>query len=132
MSDAADRNLRPWIAAAADVAVLVLFVVIGRRNHHEDAGLVGFLRVWWPFVVGLLVAWLVTGLARAPVAWPRAVAAWLVTVGVGMTVRIVVQGRSLSVAFTIVSLVFVGAGMLGWRAVVRVAERRRAADAVSG
>ena len=51
VSDAADRNLRPWIAAAADVAVLVLFVVIGRRSHHEDAGLVGFLRVWWPFVV---------------------------------------------------------------------------------
>ena len=132
MSDTADRNLRPWIAAAADVAVLVLFVVIGRRNHHADAGLVGFLRVWWPFVVGLLVAWLVTGLARAPLAWPRAIVAWLVAVGVGMTVRIAVQGRSLSVAFTIVSLVFVGAGMLGWRAVVRVAQRRRAADAVSG
>ncbi len=117
---------------AADVAVLVLFVVIGRRNHHEDAGLAGFLRVWWPFVVGLVVAWLVTGLARAPLAWPRAIVAWLVTVGVGMTVRIVVQGRSLSVAFTIVSLVFVAAGMLGWRAVVRMARRRRAVDAASG
>ena len=74
MGDDTGRTLRPWIAAAADVAVLVVFVVIGRRSHHEDAGVAGFLRVWWPFVVGLAVAWLVTGLVRSPLAWGRAVA----------------------------------------------------------
>jgi hypothetical protein len=107
------------VAAAADVAVLVLFVVVGRRSHHEDAGLAGFLRVWWPFAAALVVAWLATGLWRTPLAWDRAVAAWLVTVGLGMALRIVVEDRDFKVAFTIVTLVFVGAGMLGWRAVVR-------------
>ncbi len=91
----------------------------GRRSHHEDAGLAGFLRVWWPFLVGLLVAWLVTGLWRVPLAWPRAIGAWLATVAVGMALRIAIEGRDFKIAFTIVTLVFVGVGMLGWRAVVR-------------
>ena len=119
MHDQRDRLRRPWLAALGDLAVLVLFVLIGRRSHHEDAGLTGFLRVWWPFAVGLAVAWVATGLWRAPLAWPRAVAAWLVTVAVGMTLRIAVQDRELKVAFTIVTLVFVGVGMLGWRTVAR-------------
>jgi hypothetical protein len=47
------------------------------------------------------------------------VIAWLVTVALGMALRIAVQGRGFKVAFAIVTLLFVGAGMLGWRAVVR-------------
>lgn len=129
MTTPRDRTLRPWIAAAADLAVVVLFVLIGRRSHHEDAGLVGFLRVWWPFAVGLGVGWLAGGLARAPLAWGRAAAAWCATVAVGMALRIVVEGRSFSVAFTIVTLVFTGVGMLGWRAIVRALRVRRTADA---
>ena len=119
MTDGRDRLSRPWVAVVGDVAVLMVFVLVGRRSHHEDAGLAGFLRVWWPFAVGLLTAWLLTGLWRAPLAWRRAVIAWLLTVGLGMALRIAAQGRDLKVAFTIVTLVFVGAGMLGWRAVVR-------------
>jgi len=111
--------VRSRMALLGDLAVLVVFVLVGRRSHHEDAGLAGFVRVWWPFAVALGVAWLVCGLWRAPLVWPRAVAAWLVTVGLGMALRIAVQGRELKVAFTIVTLLFVGAGMLGWRAVVR-------------
>jgi hypothetical protein len=123
VAETPQRPFRPWLAALADLAVLVLFVVVGRRSHHEDAGVAGFLRVWWPFAVALLVAWSVAGLWRAPLAWRRVVAAWLLTVGLGMVLRIAVEGREFKLAFTIVTLVFVGAGMLGWRAVVR---RRRA------
>ena len=129
VTDDRGPTLRPWIAAVADVAVVVLFVLIGRRSHHEDAGIAGFLRVAWPFVVGLAVGWLVTGLARAPLAWARAAGAWLLTVAVGMALRIVVEGRDFSIAFTIVTLVFVGAGMLGWRGVVRLVHARRRAVA---
>ena len=121
---AAVSEPRKWVAAVADLAVLVVFVVIGRRTHGEDAGVVGFLRVLWPFAVGLAVGWLVTGLARAPLAWRRAVPAWLLTVAVGMTLRIVVQGHEFKGAFTIVALVFTGAGLLGWRAAVGAARRR--------
>jgi hypothetical protein len=119
MDDRGEQVARPWVALLGDVAVLVVFVLVGRRSHHEDAGIDGFFRVWWPFVVALGVAWLVTGLWRAPLAWGRAVAAWLVTVALGMVLRITLQDREFKVAFTIVTLLFVGAGMLGWRAVVR-------------
>jgi Protein of unknown function (DUF3054) len=129
VSNGRDRMDRPWLAFAGDVVVLVVFVVVGRRSHHEDAGLVGFLRVWWPFAVALVVAWGVTGLGRTPLARGRAVGAWLVTVGLGMALRIVVEGRDFKVAFTIVTLLFVGAGMLGWRAVARWVRSRRAAPA---
>jgi hypothetical protein len=125
VDDSRDQLTRPWLALLGDVAVLVVFVLVGRRSHHEDAGLAGFLRVWWPFAVALVLAWPVTALWRAPLAWPRAVTAWLLTVGVGMALRIGVQDRELEVAFTIVTLLFVGAGMLGWRAIVRW---RRARD----
>jgi hypothetical protein len=116
---ARDRLPRPWRALVGDVAVLVVFVLVGRRSHHEDAGVAGFLRVWWPFAVALGAAWIVAGLWRAPLAWVRTVAAWLLTVALGMALRVAVQGRDFKVAFTIVTLLFVGAGMLGWRAVVR-------------
>jgi hypothetical protein len=119
VAETPDRRFRPWAAVLADLAVLVVFVLVGRRSHNEDAGVAGFLRVWWPFAVALVVAWSVAGLWRAPLAWSRAVAAWLITVGLGMALRIAIEGRDFKVAFTIVTLVFVGAGMLGWRAVVR-------------
>jgi peptidoglycan/LPS O-acetylase OafA/YrhL len=119
-----DRAFRPWVAAVADLAVIVVFVVIGRRTHGEDAGVSGFFRVLWPFAAGLAVAWLVTGLARAPLAWRRAVPAWLLTVAVGIALRIVVQGHDFKVSFAIVALLFTAAGLLGWRAVVQRARRR--------
>jgi hypothetical protein len=125
---AREQLSRPWLGLLGDVAVLVVFVLVGRRSHHEDAGFAGFLRVWWPFAVALGVAWIVTGLWRAPLAWVRAVAAWLVTVALGMALRIVVQDREFKVAFTIVTLLFVGAGMLGWRAVARWRRSRTLAE----
>ena len=107
-----------WTAGAADLAVVVLFVAIGRRTHDTGSAAAGFLRVLWPFVVGLAAGWLVTGLAGAPLAWRRALPAWLVTVGLGVALRILVQGHEFKPAFTLVAVVFVGAGMLGWRGAV--------------
>ena len=113
------RDLSPWAAFGADLLVLVVFVLVGRRSHDEGNGLEGFLRVWWPFAVGLVVATFAAGTWRAPLEWWRAIAAWLVTVAVGMTLRIAVQGREFKPSFVIVTTVFVGVGMLGWRAVAR-------------
>ena len=113
-----ERDVPVWVAALADLAVIVVFVAVGRRSHHEDAGTAGFFRVLWPFAVGLVIGWLATGLYRAPMAFRRAVPAWLITVGVGIGLRIAVQGHEFKLTFTIVSLLFVGGCMLGWRGVV--------------
>ena len=119
-----------WAAAAADLAVLLVFVAIGRRTHHSGSDGAGYVGVLWPFAAGLVAGWLVAGLASAPLAWRRSVPAWLVTVGVGMALRVGVAGHAFKLSFTIVAFLFVGAGMLGWRAVVvatRVLAARRAA-----
>jgi hypothetical protein len=112
-------RLNPWVAFGADLLVLVVFVLMGRRSHDEGSGLEGFLRVWWPFAVGLVVATVISGVWRAPLEWRRAIVAWLVTVVLGMTLRVAVQGREFKPTFVIVTTVFVGAGMLGWRAIAR-------------
>jgi hypothetical protein len=112
-------RLSPWIAFGADLLVLVVFVLVGRRSHDEGSGVEGFLRVWWPFAVALVVATVASGTWRAPLEWRRAIVTWLVTVALGMTLRIAVQGRDFKPTVVIVTTVFVGAGMLGWRGVVR-------------
>ena len=121
-----DPRVQVWAAVAADLVVLLVFVAIGRRTHHSGSDGAGFVGVLWPFAVGLAAGWLVTGLASAPLAWRRSVTAWLVTVGLGIALRVGVAGNAFKLSFTIVAFVFVGAGMLGWRAVV-VATRVRAA-----
>ena len=113
------RDRLSWVAFAADLLVLVVFVLVGRRSHDEGSGLEGFVRVWWPFAVGLVVATVASGTWRAPLEWRRAIVAWLLTVALGMTLRVAVQGREPKPTFVIVTTVFVGAGMLGWRALAR-------------
>ena len=72
-----------------------------------------------------LVAWLL--IKRPQTRVPVGVLG-LVTVGLGVALRIVVQGHEFKPAFTLVAVVFVGAGMLGWRGAVigvrAVGERR--------
>lgn len=127
------RDRRLSVAAVvADLAVLVVFVAVGRRSHDEAAGLEGFVRVWWPFAAGLGAATAVTGLWREPLAWRRAVPAWLLTVAAGMALRVTVQGRDLRPSFVVVTTLFAGVGMLGWRAVVRRRVTRRARAAAGG
>jgi hypothetical protein len=126
-----ERDVPVWVAALADVAVLVVFVALGRRSHHEDAGLAGFFRVLWPFAVGLVIGWGATGLYRAPMAFRRVVAAWLITVVVGVALRIVVQGHDFAPTFIVIASVLIGGCMLGWRGVVTRVSRRRARRVVS-
>jgi hypothetical protein len=118
------RLLRTWIAPAADLAVVVIFVAIGRRSHNEANDASGFFTTLWPFVVGLAAGALVTRLYVAPLEWRRAVPAWLVTVAVGLALRIGVVGHEFKLSFAIVATSFLGLFLLGWRAIARRVLRR--------
>jgi glucose uptake protein GlcU len=122
----------PWVAIVLDALVLVLFVVVGRRSHHEGAALAGFLRVLWPFAVGLVVSAVVTRSWHDPFASRRALFMCLGVVVIGMALRISVQGRELEPSFVAVTTAFVGALMLGWRAAARRIAATRAPASLRG
>jgi DUF3054 family protein len=106
-------------AAMADLACVLVFVVIGRANHGHGETVAGVASTAWPFLAGLAVGWL-AGLAwRRPAGlWPAGVAAWLGTVAVGMVLR-AVSGQGTAVSFIVVALVVLGLFLLGWRALAR-------------
>ncbi|WP_104165638.1 DUF3054 domain-containing protein [Cryobacterium sp. N22] len=116
-------------AAGLDAALLLLFVVIGRASHGE--GLWGVLDTWWPFLTGLVVAWLLLMARRTPlrILW-TGVGVWLITVVVGLLLR-VVTGQGVQLSFVIVTFLVLGVFLLGWRAIALLVQRlnRRGAPA---
>ena len=117
-------------AAGLDAALLLLFVVIGRASHGE--GLWGVLDTWWPFLTGLVVAWLVLMARRTPVRilW-TGVGVWLITVVVGLLLRIV-SGQGVQLSFVIVTFLVLGVFLLGWRAIALLVQRQRRRVAAKG
>ncbi|WP_153503848.1 DUF3054 domain-containing protein [Cumulibacter manganitolerans] len=127
-------------ALALDVVLTVVFATIGRASHAEGITASGVVHTAWPFLVGLLVGW---ALAAALTArrrtgasggWARSMTAgvpiWLCTVAVGMVLRRL-AGEGTALAFVIVATITLGVLLLGWRAVVLLTARRRAARADS-
>jgi peptidoglycan/LPS O-acetylase OafA/YrhL len=111
-------------AAVLDVAVVLVFVVIGRANHQDGDTVPGVASTAWPFLAGLGAGWLVARVWRRPAALvPSGIAAWLGAVAVGMVLR-VVAGQGTAVSFIIVALCFLGLFLLGWRLLARLFSRR--------
>ena len=99
----------------ADVCCVLIFVVIGRANHHDGETLAGVASTAWPFLAGLAAGELAARAWRKPLAlFPAGVAVWLATVAVGQLLR-VLAGQGTAFAFIVVSLLFLGLFLLGWR-----------------
>lgn len=112
--------MRAALALAADVCCVLVFVVIGRANHHTGETLAGVASTGWPFLAGLAAGELATRAWRRPLALiPSGVGVWLGTVAGGQLLR-VVAGQGTAVAFIIVSLLFLGLFLLGWRLTARL------------
>jgi len=116
------------MAVALDLAAVLLFVAIGRTVHADGASIAAFTSTAWPFVSGLALGWL------ALLAWtlpPGTLVSGLVvvlsTVALGMTFR-VVSGQGTALAFILVAFGFLGAEMLGWRALVAVIRPSRSTN----
>lgn len=103
----------------ADLVVVGIFVVIGRSSHSEGVTFSGVVSTAWPFVVGLVVGWVVARGWKAPtVVAPTGVVIWLVCVAAGMVLRVIAH-QGVAAAFVVVALAFVGLGLLGWRVLLR-------------
>ena len=102
---------------------MLLFVVIGRANHHAGGSVAGLWDTAWPFATGTAAGLLAMRYWQRPTAVvPVGVGVWLCTVAIGMLLR-VVSGQGTAVAFVLVALAFLGLFQLGWRVAVSRAAR---------
>jgi len=109
--------VRTALGVLADVLCVLAFVVIGRASHHTGESLAGVAGTAWPFLVGLAIGEAATRAWRQPAALaPTGAGVWLATVAVGQALR-VVSGQGTELAFVLVSAVFLGLFMIGWRLV---------------
>jgi hypothetical protein len=101
-----------------DVAFVLVFALTGRISHTAGVTVPGLLQTAWPFLVGLAAGWAVVRLLLG--AWPsevtHAVPIWMLTVGLGMVLR-VLSGGGAPLSFVVVASVVLGAFLLGWRSV---------------
>lgn len=120
------RDHRALPALVADLASIVAFAALGRRNHAEGVSIGGVAETAWPFLSGAVVGWLLSRGWRRPTALvPTGITVWVCTVTVGMVLR-KATSEGTAMTFVAVTTVFTASLLLGWRAVLnRVARRDR-------
>lgn len=103
-------------APVIDGVFIVLFVILGRKSHHEDGSfLAGTVRVAAPFLVGAAVGWVASKGLKRPLDPTTGVQVWLSTVVVGMVLRRFVFHKGTALPFIIVATLFTLMFLVGWR-----------------
>lgn len=116
-------------ALAADLACVVAFTALGRRNHAEGLTFAGVAETAWPFLAGTLFGWLIhivehsRGWRRPTAIAPTGVVVWVCTVVIGMALR-KATGAGIAFSFVVVASAVTALLLLGWRAVAARLTRR--------
>ena len=112
-----------WLGV--DVVCVLVFCALGRRSHDEGLNLTGVATTAWPFLTGTLIGWLVSrGWQRPTAVAPTGVVIWLCTVVIGMVLR-KASSAGVAASFVVVAATVTALLLLGWRAAVGLALRRR-------
>jgi hypothetical protein len=113
------------VAIIADLALVVLFVIIGRASHAEALDFDGIQRTALPFLAGTLLAWIGMLLKRHPgTTVKNGVWVWAVTLVLGLTFRVML-GDTAEFGFIVVTTLVLAAFLIGWRAVLWLVRRNR-------
>ena len=116
--------MRTWTKTCLDLALILVFSVIGRASHSESLTPLGILTTGWPFLVGGVIG-SVVACRFLRVGWLKEGAlVWLTTAVVGLLLR-GVTGGGMAVAFIIVATTVLGVLLVGWRAVDFLVRRRK-------
>ena len=116
--------MRISLGLVLDAALICLFAIIGRRNHAETGALLSVVSTAWPFLSGMAAGWLVSLVAfgRVPLKVRDGIPVWICAVAIGMALRHLTHSGT-AFSFVVVATSFLGAVMLGWRAVVALSTR---------
>ncbi|MFZ9730850.1 MAG: DUF3054 domain-containing protein [Ilumatobacteraceae bacterium] len=103
-----------------DVTCILIFVVIGRRNHGETTDASGSIGTAAPFLIALVGAWVGARAWRAPRALATGVVLWIVTASVGLGIRRYVFGDGIATPFILVTAAVLGLLLVGTRLPKRI------------
>ena len=122
---------RACFAVGLDACGVLAFVIIGRHTHGHGDSVAGVWQTAWPFLAGLAVGLTAVRAWRRPAAVrPSGLGAWAGAAGAGMLIR-VLAGQGTAAAFIVVTFVFLGLFLLGWRVVLVTARHFRPAGHTS-
>ncbi len=111
------------VLVAGDVLAVLLFVVVGRASHHEDGSwLFNLARIGSPFLLGWFAVAPFTGAYQLPfprrALWLRRSAlTWLLGICFGLVLRRFLFRDLVPPTFAVITLIFTGIFLLGWRTV---------------
>lgn len=117
-----DRRALRRFAPVLDLAVIVVFVVLGRTEHDSTAvedgsAITGLVTTLAPFAIALGAAWAHPSVRRAPLAVRSGVVIWMVSLVGGLALRSLVVGDGIAPAFIVVAAGFTALGLIGWRSI---------------
>lgn len=111
-----------------DAVLVGVFATFGRGAHSEGLGIGQVWGTAWPFLVGLVVGWVVVlATRRDPGTMRSGVLVWVATLVGGMLIRGIGDGRVPHWSFMVVAAIATGVFLLGWRALRAAVSRRRSA-----
>lgn len=110
------------VAPAFDLAVVVVFIVLGRAEHDSTAAeggsaLTALVTTLAPFAIALGAAWAQPSIRRAPLTLRSGALIWAATLVGGLALRSLVFGDGIAPAFIAVAAGFTALGIIGWRAI---------------
>lgn len=98
-----------------DIAMVLIFIAIGRSAHHHGITPSGMASTLWPFLVGVFAGSLIVARFQLrPTSLRAGLVVMAATVALGMVLR-VISGQGTAFAFILVAIGFLGAAMAAWR-----------------
>ena len=94
--------------AIVDAVAVVVFVVVGQRNHDGSSDIYGVISLAAPFLIALGTSWAILRTWRRPFNRASFVATWAITVVGGLFLRRVIFDRGIAIAFIIVAVISLG------------------------
>lgn len=130
MTDSAPgRPIHPTLVYTIDLVLVLAFCAVGRATHGDAPVGEGFLTTAGPFILALVIGWLVNRLTGGHTESLRAGAvAYGATLVLGLLFR-ALTGQGLALPFVIVAAISLAVLLLGWRLILLVLRRIRAGGA---
>lgn len=112
-----------WRALGIDMAVALVFAIIGRASHGSELSLTGIAQTAWPFVVAAIAGSLLAWRFGRDSWWQAGLIAWAVTLLGGVGLRLL-GGETAQLPFVVVTAAVLALLLFGWRAIAAIPSRR--------